>query len=124
MIAPERSDLHRHYVRRLVASTLVLGLILGGFAICLFTPATWLGFGMLSAAIVIRLVLNRLSLRVARAAHASAGDQWWYVRRTGTVERGFAVFSSGRDGPFATAEDAARAPEIARARAAQWNAED
>lgn len=50
--------------------------------------------------------------------------EWWYNRITGEVEEGPQSLGSERDGPFASREDAARAPEIARERAAQWAAED
>jgi hypothetical protein len=41
---------------------------------------------------------------------------WWYNHKTGEVEE--------RDGPFATREDAARAPQIIAERAAKWAAEE
>lgn len=50
--------------------------------------------------------------------------QWWYNHKTGEVEEGPQSLGSDRDGPYASREDAARAPEIARQRAAEWDKED
>lgn len=50
--------------------------------------------------------------------------EWWYNHTTGEVEEGAQSLSSERDGPFATREDAARAPEIIAERARRWAAED
>ena len=50
--------------------------------------------------------------------------EWWYNHKTGEVEEGPQSLGSERDGPFASREDAARAPQIAQERAAEWNAED
>lgn len=50
--------------------------------------------------------------------------EWWYNHRTGQVEEGPQSLSVDRDGPYASREEAERAPEIAQERAAQWNAED
>ncbi len=50
--------------------------------------------------------------------------EWWYNHKTGEVEEGPQSLGSDRDGPYASREDAARAPEIARQRAAEWNKDD
>jgi hypothetical protein len=50
--------------------------------------------------------------------------EWWYNHRTGEVEEGPQSLGSDRDGPYATREDAARAPEIARERSRAWAAEE
>ena len=50
--------------------------------------------------------------------------EWWYNHRTGEVEEGPQSLGSERDGPFASREEAARAPEIAQERARAWAAED
>ena len=50
--------------------------------------------------------------------------QWWYNHRTGEVEEGPQSLGSDRDGPYASREEAARAPEIARERARAWAAEE
>ncbi|CAN5439755.1 hypothetical protein BH09ACT4_BH09ACT4_08650 [soil metagenome] len=50
--------------------------------------------------------------------------EWWYNNKTCQVEEGPQSLGLDRDGPYASREDAERAPEIARERAAAWNAED
>jgi hypothetical protein len=56
-----------------------------------------------------------------------AGEEeqtWWYNHKTGEVEEGRQSLGSDRDGPYATREDAERAPEIARERARRWAEEE
>ena len=48
---------------------------------------------------------------------------WFYNIRTGEVEEGRQSLASDLDGPFATREEAARAPEIIAERSRKW-AED
>jgi hypothetical protein len=50
-------------------------------------------------------------------------DKYWYNLTTGQVEHGFESPAVDRAGPFNTAEEAARAPEVIRERARAW-AED
>ena len=50
--------------------------------------------------------------------------EWWYNHKTGEVEEGPQSLGSDRDGPYATREDATRAPEIAAERARKWAEED
>lgn len=50
--------------------------------------------------------------------------EWFYNIRTGEVEQGKQSLASDLDGPFATPEDAARAPEIIADRACAWAQED
>jgi hypothetical protein len=50
--------------------------------------------------------------------------EWFYNNKTGEVEEGRQSIASELDGPFATREDAARAPEIIAERARKWAAED
>ena len=50
--------------------------------------------------------------------------EWWFNHKTGEVEEGPQSLGSDRDGPFASREEAARAPEIAQERARAWAAED
>ena len=50
--------------------------------------------------------------------------QWWYNHKTGEVEQGRQSLGLDRDGPFATKEEALRAPEIARERSRAWDEED
>ena len=49
--------------------------------------------------------------------------EWWYNNKTGEVEEGAQSLGSDRDGPFASREEAARAPQIIAERARKW-AED
>ena len=51
-------------------------------------------------------------------------SEWWYNHKTGEVEEGAQSLSVDRDGPYASREDAARAPEIAKERSQAWAAED
>ena len=50
--------------------------------------------------------------------------QWYYNNKTGEVEEGQQSIASELDGPFASREEAQRAPEIVAERAAKWAAED
>ncbi len=50
--------------------------------------------------------------------------EWFYNIRTGNVEEGRQSIATDLDGPFATREEAARAPEIIAERARQWASED
>lgn len=50
--------------------------------------------------------------------------EWWYNHKTGEIEEGPQSLSVDRDGPYATREEAERAPEIARERARAWAAEE
>ena len=54
----------------------------------------------------------------------SKPEQWWYNHKTGEVERGRLSLGMHRDGPFATEEEAQRAPEIARERSERWSEEE
>jgi hypothetical protein len=51
-------------------------------------------------------------------------EKYWYNLTTGEVERGFVSPHVDRAGPFDTAEEAARAPEIIRERSRAWAEED
>lgn len=50
--------------------------------------------------------------------------KYWYNLQTGQVEEGPESPMADRAGPFDTAEEAARAPEILRARSAKWDEDD
>jgi hypothetical protein len=50
--------------------------------------------------------------------------KWWFNHVTGEVEHGPQSLGMHRDGPFESEAEAARAPEIARERAAAWEAEE
>lgn len=54
----------------------------------------------------------------------SDADKYWYNLKTGEVQQGFESPAVDRAGPFDTAEDAARAPEIMRERSRAWVAEE
>mgnify|MGYP001100002039 CR=1 FL=1 len=54
----------------------------------------------------------------------SGDEKYWYNLTTGAVERGFESPAIDRAGPFDTAEEAARAPEILAARSRAWAEED
>jgi hypothetical protein len=49
---------------------------------------------------------------------------WWFNNKTKEVEEGPQSPGADRDGPFATREDAARAPQILADRARRWAEED
>jgi hypothetical protein len=50
--------------------------------------------------------------------------EWFYNNKTGEVEEGRQSLSSDLDGPFASREEAARAPEIIAERSRRWAQED
>ena len=50
--------------------------------------------------------------------------EWWYNNKTKEVEEGAQSLGSDRDGPFATHEDAERAPQIIAERARKWAEEE
>jgi hypothetical protein len=50
--------------------------------------------------------------------------EWFYNNKTGDVEEGRQSTSNDLDGPFASREEASRAPEIIAERARKWAAED
>ncbi|QTV79719.1 SPOR domain-containing protein [Microbacterium sp. NIBRBAC000506063] len=51
-------------------------------------------------------------------------EKYWYNLATGEVERGFESPAIDRAGPFDSAEEAARAPEILRERSKAWAEEE
>lgn len=50
--------------------------------------------------------------------------EYWYNLETGVVEEGMVSPGYDRAGPFATREEAARAPEIIEERSRKWAAEE
>lgn len=54
----------------------------------------------------------------------STEDKFWYNLKTGQVERGFESPSVDRAGPFDSAEEAARAPEVLAERSRAWSEEE
>lgn len=55
---------------------------------------------------------------------ADGDEKYWYNLRTGGVEFGMQSASVDRVGPFDTAEEAQRAPELMRERSKAWAEED
>ncbi|HEX5728132.1 SPOR domain-containing protein [Microbacterium sp.] len=55
---------------------------------------------------------------------SSDSKKYWYNLETGEVEHGYVSPSIDRAGPFETAEEAARAPEIIRERSRAWAEEE
>ncbi|MEV4667497.1 SPOR domain-containing protein [Microbacterium sp. LWO12-1.2] len=51
-------------------------------------------------------------------------DKYWYNSETGQVEFGMISPSADRVGPFDTAAEAARAPEVLKERARAWAEEE
>ncbi len=51
-------------------------------------------------------------------------EKYWYNLKTGEVEKGYESPAIDRAGPFDTAEEAARAPEILRQRSRAWAEEE
>jgi type 1 glutamine amidotransferase len=84
----------------------------------------------------VRVIIERGLLWAARGQYAedmSKQDsgrlheptgEWWYNNKTGEVEHGPQSLGVDRDGPFATREEAERAPEIFAERSRQWAADD
>jgi hypothetical protein len=50
--------------------------------------------------------------------------EWFYNIKTGEVEEGRQSLASELDGPFATREDAAKAPAIIAERSRKWAEDD
>lgn len=51
-------------------------------------------------------------------------EQYWFNSKTGLVEDGPQSLAVDRIGPFATREEAAKAPDIIAERARRWAEED
>ncbi|MFN3949387.1 SPOR domain-containing protein [Microbacterium sp.] len=54
----------------------------------------------------------------------SDDKKYWYNLETGEVEQGFESPAVDRAGPFDTAEEAARAPQLMKERAQKWAEEE
>lgn len=109
----------------------ILSLVLAGLGFAFIAAWGSVAFGsvLIAVAIALQIVLGFVATPLANRGLTSTqvlsgGDSWWYNHKTGEVEHGPVSLGSDRDGPYATQQDAARAPEIARERAAKWNAED
>jgi hypothetical protein len=64
------------------------------------------------------------STAIEEHAMTSGSEKYWYNLKTGEVEKGYESPAIDRAGPFDTAEEAARAPEILRERSRAWAEED
>lgn len=51
-------------------------------------------------------------------------EKYWYNLKTGEVERGFESPSVDRAGPFETADEAAKAPQVIAERSRAWREEE
>nr|WP_194241430.1 methionine aminopeptidase [Galbitalea soli] len=58
------------------------------------------------------------------AREGATVTDWYYNNKTGQVEEGKQSLASDLDGPFASREEAARAPEIIAERARKWAEDD
>jgi hypothetical protein len=119
----------RWIIVRLGGSVLFLALIVLGFVLAGPLNSAPAGIAVIIVAIVFRIALPFVATRLGTRGLPTTrltgtADTWWYNHRTGEVEQGPQSLGLDRDGPYATREDAMRAPEIARERAAKWNAED
>lgn len=65
-------------------------------------------------------------MRAPQGGDTVSGDseKYWYNLTTGEVEKGFASPAIDRAGPFDTAEEAARAPEVLRERSRAWSEDE
>lgn len=103
-------------------------LIVGGVVLVFAVPRSPIGPVLVLVAVVARFAAQRYLMHLqrldARSQYESEGQRWWFNRRTRTVEEGERPHGPFRDGPYPTREAAERAPQLARDRAAAWNAED
>jgi len=115
------------------AAPLVINLVLFIAAVGLALTGMFLGgtaglimIGVGALLMVIGFVVLLIGNRRIKAAEQSIppADQWWYNNKTGEIEQGPQSAGPDRDGPYASREEALRAPEIARERAARWAAEE
>jgi hypothetical protein len=51
-------------------------------------------------------------------------EKYWYNLKTGEVEKGYESPAPDRAGPFDTPEEAAKAPDVIRARSRAWAEEE
>jgi len=104
-------------------------LVTGGFILAVAIQSVAAGVILAGIGISGRLATGAfdtyVSFRTPKLSYESEGSQrWWYDWRSGNVEEGIMPLGRHRDGPYRTRDDALRGPEIARERAAAWNAED
>ena len=55
---------------------------------------------------------------------SDGSEKFWYNLTTGEVEKGFESPAIDRAGPFDTAEEAAKAPDVLRERSRAWADDD
>jgi cytochrome P450 len=104
----------------LIAAAVVLAMTLpqSGIAPVLLIVA-------IASRIALTVVAHLLGRRLAHQHYVAAGSsRWWFDPRTGAVEQGERAPGRFRQGPYPSREAAEQAPQIARDRAAAWNAED
>ena len=128
-----RSELARLQQLRLVVKLAGLGsfllLVSVGFIVFVTIQALLVSLTLAGLGVAARFAAvafdTYLGLRMPKLSYESEGSQrWWYDRRSGNVEEGIMPRGRHRDGPYRSRDDALRGPEIARERAAAWNAED
>lgn len=106
-----------------------LVLLFVGALLTTILPIHSIGLALIIGAFALRVGLtireNSTRKETAKLAYVASGkEQWWFNRRTGEVEEGTVLGGLHLDGPYSSREDAMRSVEIARERAAAWNAED
>jgi hypothetical protein len=109
-----------------VGGLLVFG---AGFAVIAVAQNAVLGLLIMGIGLAGRYGLSiarrRISLDAAQQSYYDGGGaRWWYDSQSGQVAQGPLAPGPLFDGPYSSRADAERAPEIARERAAAWNAED
>lgn len=127
--AEARRKLRRRIRFQLAAKFGSTVLLFAGALLTTLLPIHSIGLLMLFCGFVLRvgLALNENSTRkeTAKLSYVASGkEQWWFNRKTGEVEEGPVLGGLHLDGPYSSREDAMRSVEIARERAAAWNAED
>jgi hypothetical protein len=112
---------------RIASAFGTLALIVAGIVLVFAVPRSPIGPMFVLVAVVARFAvrgyLTHLQRLDAHRQYELEGQRWWFNRRTRTVEEGERPHGAFRDGPYPTREAAERAPQIARGRAAEWNAE-
>ena len=124
MSSPVPDKSHVGPVQLLIASVVGFGLILGGIAVLLLTPLYWAGLVMAASGFALRAVVVVLRGINRWRAFVVSPSAWWYNSKTHQIVEGRTAPGLRWDGPYLSQQDAARAPEIALSRAAEWNTED
>lgn len=124
-----RMWLRRWLVFRGTESGVFIILVTVGLILAFTVQGSLIGPILLGIGVVFRLVASSLDWLLSRRVReltdvAQDQPRWWYSRDTGEAEEGVEPRGSHRDGPYRTRDEALRGPEIARQRAAAWNAED